>query len=47
MTVNVAFLCPAVCVSDVINKVGMCRRCIKYVLNEPTCLIYLHFIGRE
>lgn len=35
MTVSAGFLCPAVCLSDVINKARMCGRSIDYINSQP------------
>ena len=35
MTVNAAILCPILCTCDVINKAGMCGKCIRYVTSQP------------
>ena len=34
-TMSAAIFCPAVCVSDVMNKASMCVRSIKYVRSQP------------
>ena len=34
-TVSAAFLCKAVCISDVINKADMCGKSIAYVTSQP------------
>ena len=33
-TVSAAILCPAVCISDVIKKAGMCGRCMNTVIRQ-------------
>ena len=40
MTMSAAILCPAVCTSDVINKAGMCGKCIKYVTSQRFSAFY-------
>ena len=36
-SLSAAILCSSVCVSDVINKAGMCGRNIKHVTSHPFC----------
>ena len=35
MTTNAAVLCPAVLISDVMNKAGLCGKSIKYIMSQP------------
>ena len=42
-TLSAAIFCPAVCISDVINRAGMCGKCVRYIIirHEPAffCLL--------
>ena len=44
-TASATILCPAVCISDVIHKAGMCSKDIENII--ITSQIFLFFIGQE
>ena len=43
MAMSAAILCPAVCISDVMNKPRTCVKTIKYVMSQP----FLLFTNKE